>query len=263
MASKLDKVLELLINEENGQAEKLLHDYIVSKARSIHESIVANEEEEFDLSDDSEDFSANDELSSDADEIDAEETFEGEEDYDDEMLDDEDGEEMDFDMDMDSAEGDLEGMDDMDMEDDADTSERLDNVEDALANLQSEFESIMGDDDEESGDEDFSFEDEDEMDVEDEEEEDEEEYDDLEESAKLSKVSPKTVEKTVSKSNIAKPKLDAVKMKANSKTEAGGKVSAPGKKMGTDNQKAKLAAAQKAKNEKTSAKSMGFGKGAK
>jgi len=40
MSSKLEQVLEYLVNGEQDKAESLLHDVIVEKARSIHEEIV-------------------------------------------------------------------------------------------------------------------------------------------------------------------------------------------------------------------------------
>ena len=59
MSSKLEQVLELLINEEREAAEELLHDFIVENARQIHEDllnesdeVVEEELEELDEADD-------------------------------------------------------------------------------------------------------------------------------------------------------------------------------------------------------------------
>jgi hypothetical protein len=40
MSSKLEQVLEYLVNGEQDKAETLLHDVIVEKARGIHEELV-------------------------------------------------------------------------------------------------------------------------------------------------------------------------------------------------------------------------------
>ena len=44
MSSKLEQVLEFLVNGENDKAQELLHDTIVEKAREIHEEIVNTQE---------------------------------------------------------------------------------------------------------------------------------------------------------------------------------------------------------------------------
>ena len=45
MSSKMEQVLEYLVNGESDKAEALLHDVIVEKARSIHEELVNTTEE--------------------------------------------------------------------------------------------------------------------------------------------------------------------------------------------------------------------------
>ena len=54
---KLEKVLEYLINDEEAQATDLLHQVFVEKARSIHESLIEDEDEDIDeaLSDEDKD----------------------------------------------------------------------------------------------------------------------------------------------------------------------------------------------------------------
>ena len=84
---KLEKVLDLLLSEDQDQAGELLHQIIVEKARSIYESIVDEEQvedeekDELDESDEvggepSEDFT--DEIATDKDEVDADEQNDGE-----------------------------------------------------------------------------------------------------------------------------------------------------------------------------------------
>lgn len=51
-SSKLEKVLELLINEEKEEASKLLHEWFVEKAREIHQRLVEEDEEVEDVADD-------------------------------------------------------------------------------------------------------------------------------------------------------------------------------------------------------------------
>ena len=45
MSSKMEQVLEYLVNGESDKAEALLHDVILEKARSIHEELVNTTEE--------------------------------------------------------------------------------------------------------------------------------------------------------------------------------------------------------------------------
>lgn len=162
---KLEQVLDLLINEEHEAASELLHSVIVEKARSMYEELV---DEEFG-GDEKEDFAS--EIEADADEVDDAE--EGEDDF--------DGEEAEEEDEADDDDGEEEELED-----------RLEDVEDALAQLQAEFDRLVG------GEEEFDAEGEDELAVDDFEgdmdleggEEDfggfeEEDYDDLEEATKL------------------------------------------------------------------------------
>lgn len=129
---KLEKVLDLLLSEDQDQAAELLHQIIVDKARTIYESIVDEEEvdvedekEELDEADEvggepSKDFT--DEISSDEDEIEADEQNDGEAGTDDE---------------------DEESSDDEDMGEES-TEERLEDLESQLADLRAEFDALMG-----------------------------------------------------------------------------------------------------------------------
>lgn len=137
---KLEKVLDLLLSEDSDQASELLHQIIVEKARTIYESIVdeeddAVEEEKDELEESDEvggepnkDFTS--EISTDKDEVDADQQNDGEagaEDGDDED-EDEEGEEAEF--------GDEGG--------EETTEERVDDLESQLADLRADFDRIMG-----------------------------------------------------------------------------------------------------------------------
>lgn len=161
--SKLEQVLELLINEEREAAEELLHDFIVENARQIHEELLNESdevveenledldesEEELEESEDEdleegEDYDledeASDEIESDAEEIESEEIYDEDEMDDDEALDD-------LEMGDDEAEEDMET--------------RVDDLESALAELEAEFEKIMsGDNDDMDMEDDAEAEDE-------------------------------------------------------------------------------------------------------
>lgn len=140
MAQKkqLERVLELLINEDIDNASALLHQFIVEKSRVIYESIVDEDEEEMDDEevmeaedtevggDPDEDFT--DEIAVDKDEIDADELMDGE-------PEDEEGSE-------DDAEFDAEFGDDGEEGSGAD-DERIDDLEDQLAQLRAEFDALM------------------------------------------------------------------------------------------------------------------------
>lgn len=139
MATKLEKVLELLINENEKEASALLHEWFVEKAREVHNQLI--EEEDSVLEDE-----AGDEM--------AAETFyeEGE---------DEEGEDMDMDdaeMEVDADLGDEEGMDGEEGDEMGDEpvelDDRMDDLEAELAELKAEFEKLMGDEEgEDMGDE--------------------------------------------------------------------------------------------------------------
>jgi hypothetical protein len=186
---KFEKLIDLIINENEDQARALFHDIVVEKSREIYESLM-DEEMGTDES-----MGMLDELSA---ENDAEEqgAFEADEEFDDiEVGDDGMGDEE---VDLDS--------DDMGDESEEDLEDRVVDLEDKLDQLMAEFEDIMGQEDGEDmgdedfgdeGGEDFGGEEDDEMmeaKEEDEEEvteaeEDDEEEDTLEEAIQLKKVS--------------------------------------------------------------------------
>lgn len=166
--SKLEQVLDLLINEEQEKAEALLHDIMVEKARSAYQDLVNEdfeEDEEFGGSP-TEDF---------ADEIEADEAG----------------------IEADEEEGDFVD-DEEDFDDEGEEVEdRVEDLEAALADLRAEFDALLGDEeggeDFEGGDEEEEFLDDgegedfeggdEELDLEDEDDDDEE--DGLKEATKL------------------------------------------------------------------------------
>jgi tetrahydromethanopterin S-methyltransferase subunit G len=128
---KFEKLIDLIINEDQEAARALFHDIVVEKSRTIYESLIEDESSSLD------------------DEISAEETGSMD---DGEFVDDE---EMSGDYDVDGEEGEFEvddeemgDMDDMG-EEPAELEDRLVDVEDKLDQLMAEFEAQMGDDSEE------------------------------------------------------------------------------------------------------------------
>jgi hypothetical protein len=201
--SKLEKVLEYMVNGEKELASEMLHEHLIETARDIYAELAEEDdmvEEELDLDededeeleeglhDDDESGDFSDDLESMEDELETEEYFGEEEDDEDEAMDDLEGD-MDMDMDMDD-EGDMDM--DMDMDDEMDdeggddVEDAMVNVEDAMDELRAAFADLVGDEmDDEEGDEvadEF-----DDMDLEDGDDDEDLEDDDLEEGATLSK----------------------------------------------------------------------------
>ncbi len=129
---KLEKVLDLLLAEDQEQAAELLHQIIVEKARTIYESVVEeeaddkNSDEMEEAKDDEvggdpdEDFTS--EIESDTDEVEADQENDGEPESDD------DG----FDTDSESSDS------------EESTEDRLEDLESQLADLRAEFDALMG-----------------------------------------------------------------------------------------------------------------------
>jgi hypothetical protein len=132
---KLEKVLDLLLSEDQSQAAELLHQIIVEKARVIYESIVEEEDDQpgeaYEADEvggePSKDFT--DEISSDEDEVDTDEQNDGE------AEDDEDGDDFGDDMD------DMDGMDDSG---EVGVEGRVEDLETQLSDLRAEFDALMG-----------------------------------------------------------------------------------------------------------------------
>ena len=132
---KFEKLIDLIINENEEQARELFHDIVVDKSREIYESIMEEE-----MMDDDMDEGMGGQVGDLLDEISAEE--EGM------MEDEEDDLAMDAEMDMADADDSFE-LDADDMEDTEEGEEVEDaviRIEDKLDQLMAEFESIMGGD---------------------------------------------------------------------------------------------------------------------
>ncbi len=185
MKSILEKALVHLLNEETEKAQELMHQFVVERAKEIHESLRESDEEEIEA--------LEEEFFTEADLEDAEAADNLEDDLDDGSVADEDlGAEGDMgDMDMEgaeAAEGDVEGDMGMDMEGEAevegegDMADKIDAIEDEIAALQQEFDKIMS----EFGDDEAEMDSEEDMGAEEDmavaEVEDEEEFDDITES---------------------------------------------------------------------------------
>lgn len=136
----LNKVLEMLVNEEQTEAAGLLHEWFVERSKQIHEELMM------------EDNSLSQDIEDDQEAIKSEE-FYSEAEGDDESAEDDAGEELDGDLDaeadvdMDAPEADL----DVDMEPavadapDANISDTIEDLEAVMARLKAEFAEITGD----------------------------------------------------------------------------------------------------------------------
>lgn len=146
----LEQILEMLLNENNKEAEELLHEYVVNKARQEYERVLDESEDleegdeeldEMDHSDKSEDF--RNDLSDDEDEIESD------------MYEEEDGEDdMEMDVEMEPGmdgdmEGDLEmdGDQEGDLDGEEDIEGKVSDLEDELESLKAEFEELLADND--------------------------------------------------------------------------------------------------------------------
>jgi hypothetical protein len=195
---RYSKIIERLVEGDEAAASDLLHEAFVDKAREIWNDLVeADEIAEDDVADeDLEESIGNeeaddflDDIETDEDEIEAEEAFGEAEDEDmgeleaaDELGDDD----MDFD-----GDGEMDAHE----EEHGDLEDKMQSVEDALADLKAEFAKLMGDEAEEEGDFDgeemdmeMGMDDEDEVEEEFAFESEEDESEELEEAADLNKV---------------------------------------------------------------------------
>ena len=154
MSSKLEQVLEFLVNGEQDKAQELLHDTIVEKAREIHEEIVNSQENDTVTEEESseeaveetvggtgdqeEDLKAElkQKAEEDAEEIDYEQTNEDDDDDDDDAEEDEEHEEEVEDM-----------------------KKEVNDIEQALEDLKAKFNELVGNKDEEPADEESDEED--------------------------------------------------------------------------------------------------------
>lgn len=130
-AKKFEKLIDLIINEDQDRANQLFHEIIVEKSREIYESIIDEDSIE----------GLDDEISADEEGFDDGEDM-GDEEFGDEDFGDEEGE-AEFGDEADDEFGD-EG---------EDLEDRVVDLEDKLDELMAEFEAQMGGDEEEFGDE--------------------------------------------------------------------------------------------------------------
>ena len=142
--TKFEEMLERLINEDREGAEELFHDIVVEKSRSIYESLLEDDDdieeetdeetdEEVDEAEDSDDDEEVDEgFNLDEFEVEADDEFGG--DQTDDMM-------QDLGMDDEGDEGDEFSMDDEG--DEGDVEDRVEDLEDALEQLKAEFEQLM------------------------------------------------------------------------------------------------------------------------
>ena len=146
--ANLEQILELLLAEENEQAEELLHEYVVAKARQQYERVLDESEEvEEDLDESEEVDEASCNSKKKHEDVEVDETIDHSDpsaDYVEDVTAIQDAVEADqFGEGDDEDDGDM----DMDMGDDGDVEDKIDDLEDELAALKAEFEKLMSDDD--------------------------------------------------------------------------------------------------------------------
>lgn len=165
--SKLEQMLQHLINEEKDKAEEIFHELVVAKSREIYENLLDDDIQVEDQDDEEEVDEASEK---DEDEDDLDEMFGMDEiggDPTDNMMSDLQGSDQN-ELDMDVEMGDEMGGDEPATKDDV-----LD-IKDALEDLKAEFEAMLANssDDSDDSDDDMEFDDEDDEDDEDEDDED-------------------------------------------------------------------------------------------
>ena len=158
--NKFEQMLELLVNEDKEGAEALFHEIVVEKSRDIYESLLEDEAEIDEATDEEVDESSDEETNEASDEEVDEAT--------DEEVDEAKDEEVDEGFDLDEFEVEADPMDDAgedktddmmsdlgmddegeegDDEPEGDVEDRVEDLEDALEDLKAEFEKMMGDED--------------------------------------------------------------------------------------------------------------------
>jgi len=135
--SKYEQLIEYIINEQEDKARELFHQIVVEKSRDIYESLI--DEQDLEEVGGNEVESMVDEITGDEEGMqEAEDDDMGDDMGDDDMGDDDMGDDdMGDDMDMD-------GGDDMGMDGGDDMESRVMDLEDALDELKSEFDALMG-----------------------------------------------------------------------------------------------------------------------
>ena len=183
--NKFEKMLELLVNEDKAAAQELFHEIVVEKSRDIYESLLEDEAEVDEATDEEVDEATDEEVDESEEEVDES----------DEDLDESDDDlEENFDLDTFEVEADDDmggdptddmmtdlGMDDEGEDDgedapEGDVEDRVEDLEDALDDLKAEFEKMMAGDDEGEDDGEEADDDADDMGMDAEEEPEEESY---------------------------------------------------------------------------------------
>jgi len=148
--NKFEKMLELLVNENKEAAQELFHEIVVEKSRDIYESLLEDEDDVEEATDEEVD-----ESDEDLDEADDEAVDESDEDLDENFSLDSFEVEGDDDMGPMDQTGDLANDLGMNMDDEGeeegeegDMEDRVEDLEDALDDLKAEFEKMMAGDDE-------------------------------------------------------------------------------------------------------------------
>ena len=138
--AQFEAMLEALINEDQETAKEIFHNIVVAKSREIYEELLSEDFEAGDTGNPyaQEAFGEEEPADDEADDMDSEED---DAEMDDEEPADDEADEMDFD--------DEESDDSMD---DAEQSDRILDLEDALEELKAEFEQLMAGDDDMGGD---------------------------------------------------------------------------------------------------------------
>jgi hypothetical protein len=146
--ANLEQILELLLAEENEQAEELLHEYVVAKARQQYERVLDESEEvEEDLDESEEvDESSCGSKKKKMEEEEVDETIDHSDPSADYVQDVTAIDEIESEVEADEF---GEGDDEDDGEMDGDVEDKIDDLEDELAALKAEFEKLMKDDDDE------------------------------------------------------------------------------------------------------------------
>jgi hypothetical protein len=137
--AQFEAMLEALINEDQETAKEIFHNIVVAKSREIYEELLSEDFEAGDTGNPYAQEAFGEEEPSEEDDMDSEED---DADMDDEEPADDSEDEMDFD-DEEGEEGSM---------DDAEQSDRILDLEDALEELKAEFEQLMAGEDDMGGD---------------------------------------------------------------------------------------------------------------
>jgi hypothetical protein len=168
--NKFEKMLELLVNEDKAAAQELFHEIVVEKSRDIYESLLEDEAEVDEATDEEVDEATDEEVDESDEEVDESDEDLDESDDDLEENFDLDTFEVEADDDMGPTDqtGDLANDLGMNMDDEGeegdeegDVEDRVEDLEDALDDLKAEFEKMMaGDEGDDEGDMDMDAEEE-------------------------------------------------------------------------------------------------------